>query len=99
MTDNAKPASAGTSETAGSPSWFGRCIRIPLPDYTILAVPEAIHLLIRDDGTASVWCNGTGMGQLTVEQRTQVEVMLANKAICRADEKAHGEKKAENAKQ
>jgi len=74
---NPEKPQAKESESDMRPYRVGSLVRIPLEAHSIVAYPEAIHMLFNKDGTASVWCNGTEMGQLTLEQRECLEDMLS----------------------
>ena len=63
---------------APPPKLVGKSVVIKLENGTKLIAPlNSLHITISDDGWISVWCNGTGMGQLTYEQSEVLRTILA----------------------
>ena len=76
-TENAAPG--GTGESPCWPKRIGNMVRVRLNNESTLLAPLAsLHITWGDDGWISVWCNGTGMGQLDKEQAERLETMMTN---------------------
>ena len=85
MTDPIQAENASSEGTSDSPCWpkrIGNMVRVRFNNATTLSAPLAsLHITWGDDGWISIWCNGTGMGQVDKEQAERIEYMMATASI------------------
>ena len=61
------------------PTAVGNIIHIRFLDSktTLIAQKNSLHITMGDDGWISVWCNGTGMGQINLDQALRLEELMS----------------------
>ena len=76
-----RPAVSPSAEPAVDtwPKVEGELVRVRCDGGNILSAPRASLHIVRSDSGISVWCNGTGMGQVDEVQAKGLEAILAER--------------------